>query len=38
MSSVDSLQGRMVLTIAHVAGMVDMVALPLWAGTLVQHY
>jgi predicted MFS family arabinose efflux permease len=37
-SNVDSFSGRSVLTVAHVAGMVDMVALPLWVGTLAQHY
>lgn len=26
------------LTIAHVAGMIDMVALPLWVGTLMRHH
>jgi predicted MFS family arabinose efflux permease len=38
MNKVDSFSGRTVLTLAHVAGMVDMVALPLWVGTLAQHY
>lgn len=27
-----------VLMLGHVAGMVDLVALPLWVGTLVQHH
>lgn len=27
-----------VLTLAHVAGMIDLVALPLWVGALVQQY
>lgn len=31
-------RGRAVLVVAHVAGMVDLVALPVWIGTLVQHY
>jgi predicted MFS family arabinose efflux permease len=30
--------GKAVLTLAHVAGMIDMVALPLWIGGLMQHY
>ena len=38
MTKVDSFRGRAVLMLSHVAGMVDMVALPLWVGTLVQHY
>lgn len=38
MASVDSIRGRTVLTISHVAGMVDMVALPIWVGTLVANY
>ena len=33
-----SFGGRAVLTLAHVAGMIDMVALPLWIGALMQHY
>ena len=38
MAAVDTRRGRIVLTLAHVAGMIDMVALPLWIGTLIQHY
>lgn len=38
MAAVDTRRGRSVLTLAHVAGMIDMVALPLWIGTLIQHY
>jgi predicted MFS family arabinose efflux permease len=38
MAKIDSNTGRAVLTLAHVAGMVDMVALPLWVGGLMQHY
>jgi predicted MFS family arabinose efflux permease len=34
----DSVRGRSVLMIAHVAGMIDLVALPVWMGALVQHY
>jgi predicted MFS family arabinose efflux permease len=33
-----SLAGRLVLMSSHCAGMVDMVALPLWVGTLVTAY
>lgn len=35
---IDTLRGRTVLSIAHVAGMVDMVALPVWVGTLISRY
>jgi len=38
LSHVDSRLGRSVLTLSHVAGMVDMVALPLWVGALMQFY
>jgi predicted MFS family arabinose efflux permease len=38
MSRIDSKLGVSVLTLAHVAGMVDMVALPLWIGALMQFY
>jgi predicted MFS family arabinose efflux permease len=38
MSTPDSLGGKAVLTLAHVAGMIDMVALPVWIGALMQHY
>jgi len=34
----DSLAGRTALAVAHCAGMVDLVALPVWVGTLVAHY
>ena len=34
----DNLSGKAVLTLAHVVGMVDMVALPVWMGALIQHY
>lgn len=34
----DTLRGRAVLSVAHVAGMVDMVALPIWVGTLISRY
>jgi len=38
MSTITSGRGKAVLMIAHVAGMIDLVALPVWVGTLVQHY
>lgn len=31
-------RGTYVLMLAHVAGLIDLVALPLWVGILVQHY
>lgn len=34
----DSLRGRIALMVAHCAGMVDLVALPVWVGTLMAHY
>lgn len=34
----DNLSGKAVLTLAHVVGMVDMVALPVWIGALIQYY
>ncbi len=38
MSTAYGKRGTAVLMIAHVAGMVDLVALPIWVGTLMQHY
>lgn len=38
MTTTNSFGGKAVLTFAHVAGMVDMVALPVWIGALVEHY
>ena len=38
MTKTESLSGRAVLMLAHCAGMVDMVALPVWIGTLVSQY
>lgn len=32
------LLGHLALMVAHCAGMVDLVALPVWVGTLIQHY
>lgn len=34
----DSTRGRIALMVAHCAGMVDLVALPIWVGTLVSSY
>ena len=30
--------GHVALMVAHCAGMVDLVALPVWVGTLIQHF
>ncbi|MES2264881.1 MAG: MFS transporter [Pseudomonadota bacterium] len=38
MALLNSTRGRAVVMVAHVAGMIDLVALPVWVGTLVQHY
>jgi predicted MFS family arabinose efflux permease len=38
MIPIDSRRGRMALMVAHCAGMVDLVALPVWVGTLMGHY
>jgi predicted MFS family arabinose efflux permease len=37
-ASPDSRRGRAVLMLCHFVGMVDLVALPVWVGVLVQHY
>jgi len=34
----DSARGRFALMVAHCAGMVDLVALPVWVGTLIGRY
>jgi predicted MFS family arabinose efflux permease len=34
----DSLRGRIALMVAHCAGMVDLVALPVWVGTLISKF
>ena len=34
----DSALGRTALAVAHCAGMVDLVALPIWVGVLVAHH
>ncbi len=38
MSSKEKVSGRFALTIAHVAGMVDLVALPVWIAALISAY
>lgn len=38
MNTTETLRGRVALCIAHVAGMIDMVALPVWVGTLIARY
>ena len=31
-------RGRIALMVAHCAGMVDLVALPVWVGALIERY
>ena len=38
MTSTDSKRGLFALMVAHCAGMLDLVALPLWVGTLIAQY
>lgn len=38
MVTTDSHRGRIALMVANCAGMVDLVALPVWVGTLMSHY
>ena len=38
MTTTSSIAGKTVLTLGHVAGMIDMVALPVWIGVLVHAY
>ena len=38
MNTSDNWRGRIALMVAHCAGMVDLVALPVWVGTLIAHY
>lgn len=38
MTRTDSRLGRTGLAVAQCAGMVDLVALPVWVGALIQHY
>jgi len=36
--STESLKGRAALVVSHCAGMIDLVALPVWVGTLIGSY
>ncbi len=38
MTSTERWPGRLALMVAHCAGMVDLVALPVWVGALIAHY
>lgn len=38
MVKIESKRGMFALMLAHCAGMVDLVALPIWVGTLIAHY
>ncbi|HEU4460045.1 MAG TPA: MFS transporter [Methylibium sp.] len=38
MSKTERWPGRIALMVAHCAGMVDLVALPVWVGTLISRY
>jgi predicted MFS family arabinose efflux permease len=38
MATTEKWRGRLALTVAHVAGMLDLVALPVWVGTLITNY
>ena len=35
---IESVRGIVTLMVSHCAGMLDLIALPLWVGTLVAHY
>ena len=37
-TSTESWRGRIALMVAHCAGMVDLVALPVWVGALIAQY
>jgi predicted MFS family arabinose efflux permease len=37
-AAIDSRRGRSALMVAHCAGMIDLVALPVWVGALITHY
>ena len=37
-SAPDSVRGRAILMLSHFVGMIDLVALPVWMGALVQHF
>lgn len=38
MTNTERWPGRIALMVAHCAGMVDLVALPVWVGALIAHY
>jgi MFS family permease len=38
MTTTETWPGRVALMVAHCAGMVDLVALPIWIGTLIVYY
>ncbi|MEO0439177.1 MAG: MFS transporter [Pseudomonadota bacterium] len=38
MADIDSLKGRIALCTGHIAGMIDLAALPFWVGVLISHY
>jgi predicted MFS family arabinose efflux permease len=38
MTALNSLSGKAALSVGHMAGMIDLAALPLWIGVLMQHY
>lgn len=38
MTTTESRRGIFALMVAHCAGMLDLIALPVWVGTLVAHY
>ncbi|HWU61828.1 MAG TPA: MFS transporter [Ensifer sp.] len=38
MSTNEKWSGRIALSVAHVAGMIDLLALPVWVGTLIAAY
>ncbi len=38
MTTTESKRGIIALMMAHVAGMLDLVALPVWVGTLMSQY
>lgn len=38
MTTLNSFRGTAVLCVGHMVGMVDMAALPLWLGALMEHY
>jgi predicted MFS family arabinose efflux permease len=38
MTSADTLRGRAALMVAHCAGLIDLVALPVWIGSLVAQF